>query len=73
MEDNILGKEQAGFRVGFSTMDHIFVLQIIIELYQSVKGVYCAFTDYRKAFDFLNRPFLWKKLLSYEINGNCLM
>ena len=70
VEDNILGKEQAGFRVGYSTIDHIFVLQIIIELYQSVKKrVYCAFIDYRKAFDFVNRPLLWQKLLSYEING----
>ena len=24
---------------------------------------------YRKAFDFVNRPLLWQKLLSYEING----
>ena len=65
-----MGKEQAGFRVGYSTIDHIFVLQIIIELYQSVKKrVYCAFIDYRKAFDFVNRPLLWQKLLSYEING----
>ena len=43
-----------GFRVGYSTIDHIFVLQIIVELYQSVKKrVYCAFIDYRKALDFV--------------------
>ena len=54
VEDNILGKEQAGFRVGHSIINHIFVLQIIIELYQSVKKrVYCAFIHYPKAFDFL--------------------
>ena len=70
VEDHILGQEQAGFREGYSTIDHIFVLQLIIELYQSVhKRVYCAFIDYRKAFDSINRPLLWQKLLSYNING----
>ena len=65
-----MGQEQAGFREGYSTIDHIFVLQLIIELYQSVhKRVYCAFIDYRKAFDSINRPLLWQKLLSYNING----
>ena len=70
VEDHILGQEQAGFREGYSTIDHIFVLQLIIELFQSVhKRVYCAFIDYRKAFDSINRPLLWQKLLSYNING----
>ena len=60
-----MGQEQAGFREGYSTIDHISVLQLIIELYQSVhKRVYCAFIDY-----FINRPILWQKLLSYNING----
>ena len=68
--NHILGQEQAGFGKGYSTIDHIFVLQLIIELYQSVhKRVYCAFIDYRKAFDSINRPLLWQKLLSYDING----
>ena len=65
-----MGQEQAGFREGYSTIDHIFILQLIIELYQSVhKRVYCAFIDHRKAFHYINRPILWKKLLSYNING----
>ena len=29
----------------------------------------CAFIDYRKAFDSINRPLLGQKLLSYNING----
>ena len=50
--------------------DHIFVLQLIIELYQFVhKRVYCTFIDYHTAFESINRPILWHKLLSYNING----
>ena len=65
-----MGQEQASFREGYNTIDHIFVLQFIIELYQSVhKRVYCDFIDYRKAFDSINRPLLWQKFLSYNING----
>ena len=68
---DILGEEQVGFRHGYSTIYHIYVLQTIIELYQPVyKRVYCAFTDYRKAFDSLDRGYLWQKLLSYNVNGN---
>ena len=66
VEYNILGQEHADFLVGYSTIDHIFVLHIIIEFYQSVKKP-CI--DYRKVFDFINRPLLWQTLLSYEFNG----
>ena len=34
--------------------------------------MYCAFIDYRKAFDSKNRPLLRQKLLSYNINGKLL-
>ena len=48
VEDEILGNEQAGFRAGYSTCDHMFVLHSVIELYLSVrKRVYCAFIDYK--------------------------
>ena len=68
VDDNILGKEQAGFREGYSTTDHVFVLTHSIELYQSIhKRIYCAFIDYSKAFD---RTLLWQKLLSLNIDGN---
>ena len=70
VQQDILGEEQAGFRHGYNTIDHIYVLQTIIELYQSVyKRVYCAFIDYRKAFDSLDRSYLCQKLLSYNVNG----
>ena len=71
--NNILGQEQAGFRSGYSTTDHIFVLHSLIQLYQSKKKkLYCAFIDYRKAFDLIERSALWVKLLNNGINGKVL-
>ena len=71
--DDILGREQAGFREGYSTIDNAFVLHLVIELYQSVrKSVFCVFIDYRKSFDSIDRSLLWQKLLSYNINGKVL-
>ena len=51
-----IGDEQAGFRAGFPTMDYIFVLRNIIQLYTQQK----------------NRCSLWLKLISTGINGKIL-
>ena len=68
-----IGDEQAGFRHGYSTMDHIFTLYSILQVYMNKgKRVYCAFIDYKKAFDFVDRVSLWKKMLSIGINGKLL-
>ena len=71
VDDNILGKEQVGFREGYSTTDHVFVLTHIIVLYQYIlKRACCAFIDYSKAFDTVDRTLLWQKLLSLNLDGN---
>ena len=70
VNDDILGREQTGFREGSITIDHAFVLHLVIELYQSVrKPTFCAFIDYRKALDSIDKSLLRPKLLSYNING----
>ena len=71
---DILGSEQAGFRKGYSTTDHIFVLNCLFELYSKKlnKKLFCCFVDYKKAFDKVPRVLLWNKLLSYNINGKML-
>ena len=66
-----LGEEQAGFREGYSTLDHTFVLHSLVNLYlHRRKRIYCLFVDYRKAFDLVDRSSLWTKLISHGINGN---
>ena len=68
--ENILGSEQVGFRPKHSTLDHIFALHVISHYYISQgKQLFCAFVDYSKAFDFIDRAYLWHKLLDTGING----
>ena len=65
-----IGDEQAGFRAGYSTVDHIFTLHAILDIYLHRKErLYCAFVDYKKAFDLVDRSSLWIKLISHGING----
>ena len=69
----LIGDEQAGFRKNFSTLDHIYVISSLIDLYKHKgKRIYCAFIDYKKAFDLVDRSNLWLKLLGSGINGNFL-
>ena len=66
----MLAEEQAGFRKGYSTTDHIFNLKCLIDLYLfRGKKLYCAFIDYKKAFDSVNKVYLWQKLLSNNVDG----
>ena len=71
--ENILGNEQAGFRSQHSTLDHIFALHILSKFYiDQKKPLFCAFVEYSKAFDFVDRTHMWQKLLSSNINGKVL-
>ena len=36
------------------------------------KKLFCAFVDYSKAFDFVDRTYLWQKLLNSNVNGKVL-
>ncbi len=72
-EAKILGLEQAGFRKSHSTVDHIFMLKCLVHLHlQKSKRLYCAFIDFEKAFDKVDRSLLWVKLLTYNVNGKVL-
>ena len=66
-------EEQAGFRSNRSTVDDIFVLHsLITSALQNGNKLFCAFLDFRKAFDYLNRDCIWFKLLDYGLRGNIL-
>src|SRR5690348_8320710 len=67
---NILADEQAGFRPGRSTSDHIFLLSEVLHA-RKRRGLatFCAFLDIRKAYDTLYRDGLWKRLLDIGLRG----
>ena len=71
LDQNCTIKEnQAGFRSGYSTLDHIFTLHSLIEIlkFKQTK-LYCSLVDFSKAFDSVWRGGLWMKLLGNSING----
>ena len=48
-------------------------MKVIIDIFLSKnKKLFCAFVDYSKAFDSVNRAALWQKLVSCNITGDCL-
>ena len=57
------------------TVDHICNLTCLINLYLFNRRtkLYCAFVDYNKAFDSVNRVLLWQKLLRSGIDGKILI
>ncbi len=66
----LISENQAGFRKQHSTIDHVFVIKNLVELYMlGKKKLYCAFVDYAKAFDSIWRDGLWVKLLRSGITG----
>lgn len=70
-ENNILKENQAGFRSEYSTTDHIFTLNSIIEILRfHKKRLFCAYIDFSKAFDSVWCFGMWQKLLRNNINGN---
>ena len=68
----LINENQAGFRKKYSTTDHIFLFKNVIDLHlkqKKGKKLFCAFIDYRKAFDFVWRSALWYKLKKSGIKG----
>jgi hypothetical protein len=60
---------QAGFRNGYSTVDHIFTIDQIIEKTREFnQPLFLAFNDYYKAFDSIEHPFLWMALKSQGVH-----
>ena len=56
-ENHKLVDEQNGFRKGKSTTDHILSLVNIIDTRKKLKkkSIFCAYIDFKKAYDTMNR------------------
>ena len=66
----ILPEEQAGFREGYSTIDHVFSLYaMIFKQFSKNQKLYAAFIDYRRCFDSINKDALFIILERNGIDG----
>ena len=64
---------QAGFRSNMGTVDNIFTLHgLLTHVINQGKKLYCAFVDFTKAFDYINRDILWHKLIKFGVRGKAL-
>jgi len=64
--DEKLRREQAGFRKGRSCQEQIFTLRQIIEkVISGTDPILINFIGFKKAFDSVHRPSVWKILKSY--------
>lgn len=72
-ENEKLVDEQNGFRKKRTTIDQISSLSNLIDTRKKLKqSTFCAFIDFRKAYDNINRNKLWKKLHDSGISGKML-
>ena len=61
---------QFGFQKGKSTVDCIFKFySIIAKTLGSKEKLNCVFIDYEKAFDKVDRSFLWQKLMLEKVRS----
>ena len=69
-----LGGNQAGFRKGYRTTDHIFTLSSIITHFINAQKteIFACFVDFKKAFDKVSHSLLWSKLIQIGIGGRFL-
>jgi hypothetical protein len=68
--NHLLKENQAGFRAGYSTSDHIFALKFLIDkLRFQKKKLFVAYIDFSSAFDKIWRAGLWQKIFETGIDG----
>ena len=71
--EKIIAEEQAGFRLGRSTAEHIFNLIIMFERYpQHQQSLFYVLVDFKKAFDRVWHAALWSTMKLYTININLI-
>ena len=71
--NNKLADEQNGIRKTRRTIDQLTSLTNIIDTRKKLKlSTFCAFIDFRKAYDYINRTKLWNRLGDIGISGKIL-
>ena len=70
--EEIIAKEQAGFRAGRRTTEQIFNLRILCKkkYLQHQQNLYHVFIDFKKAFDRVWHTALWATMWRYNISAN---
>ena len=64
---------QAGFRAGRGTPDNCFILRHVIDAAAvRKKPLYCAYIDFSKAYDRVDRDLLWRVLRGMGLHGEVL-
>ena len=71
-ENEKIVENQAGFRRAYSTTDHIFTLNAVVQKCLNIKGrkLYAAFVDLKRAFDSVNHTLLMESINREDIKGN---
>ena len=73
-KNNIIYNSQIGFRKGYRTSDHIFVLKTLVDLYtKNDKKVFACFVDFQKAYDSVWRNGLFYTLMKYGVSQKILI
>ena len=68
-QNDVINQCQFGFQSKKSTTDCIFILtSLISKTLANKQKLYCAFIDFEKAFDKINRLLLWNKLLEIGVS-----
>ena len=72
--NKLISFNQGGFRSGYRTTDHIFILKTLINkyLHKLKSKLYVCFVDFKKAFDSIDRNALFQKIDNKGIGGNFL-
>ena len=73
-KENMISKNQIGFRKNFRTADHLITLKAIVKKYVT-KGqnkLYACFIDLRKAYDSIDHKKLFNHLRKLGLNGKLI-
>ena len=67
-EESVIHEAQNGFRKERSCLEHIFVISNLVDTRKRMGlDTFACFVDFQKAYDRVNRAYLWQKLISVGV------